>query len=146
MRKLIFGQDAELCAWTGNLVGLPNITGATIGISDGEKIIAAVVYNGYTGRDIQATMASITPKWATRGVLRAIFFYPFIQLGCCRVTCATEVTNQPVRAFLCHLGFSQEGVLREWFSTGDAAIYSLLKSECKWIRGLENAVVSRQAA
>lgn len=133
MRQLIFDRNAQICAWVGARVGLPSIAGTTIGVSDGKDLIAAVVYNGFTGRDIQATLATTTTRWATKGVMRAIHHYPFLQLGCVRITCATEFKNHKVRSFLEHWGFQYEGTLREWFDTGDAAVYGLLKKDCSWI-------------
>jgi RimJ/RimL family protein N-acetyltransferase len=39
------------------------------------------------------------------------------------------------RKFDEHVGFIQEGVIRQAFEDGeDAILYGMLKSECKWIR------------
>jgi RimJ/RimL family protein N-acetyltransferase len=100
--------------------------------SDG--IIAGVVYNNLRETNIEATIASSTPKWCTRSVLHAIFWYPFEQLGMSRLTAITEVTNQHAMYFLSRLGFQQEGVMRRGFRGGaDAAIYGMLREECQWL-------------
>jgi RimJ/RimL family protein N-acetyltransferase len=62
-----------------------------------------------------------------------IFGYPFNQVGCRRLTATTEAKNQPVRAFLCHLGFREEGVIRQGFPTDDAVVYGMLRDECRWL-------------
>ncbi len=100
----------------------------------GEDIIAGVVYNNWRDANIEMTVASDTPRWCSRAVLRGLFWYPFGQIGCHRVTGTTEHTNQSVRAFLCRIGFCEEGVMRRAFRNGsDAVIYGMLREECRWI-------------
>ena len=106
----------------------------SIGIIDkSETLIAGVVYNNFYGRDIQATIASRNPGWASHRVLHAIFAYPFIQLGCSRITAQTRSSNGHARQFLLRLGFQQEGILRNWYENEDAIVMGMIKSECRWI-------------
>jgi RimJ/RimL family protein N-acetyltransferase len=103
--------------------------------SDG--LIAGVVYNNLREMNIEATIASTRPYWCTRRVLHAIFWYPFCQLGMSRLTAITETTNQSVRVFLSRLGFQQEGVMRRGFRGGaDAAVYGMLREECRWLKNV----------
>jgi RimJ/RimL family protein N-acetyltransferase len=60
--------------------------------------------------------------------------YPFIQLGCNRITAITKAKNQPARAFLCRLGFHLEGVHPGVFLDDDAISYGLLRSDAsRWL-------------
>jgi len=83
---------------------------------------------------IEMTVASISPRWASKGNLQAFFAYPFHQLGVRRVQAQTASENTKVRRFLERLGFQFEGIARlAHYQGGDAAFYSMLKSECRFI-------------
>ncbi len=111
--------------------------GVSMGIVDcatGKKL-GGVIFNSHEHPNIQASIATDSPRWCTRSVLRGIFSYPFGQLGCTRVTAITEVMNHPAREFLCRLGFQEEGVLRKWFpGPRDAVIFGMLAEECRWFQ------------
>lgn len=97
-------------------------------------LVAGVVFNEYRGHSIHVSMASTTPRWATRSNLHAIFSYPFVQLKCERMTAYTGRSMSQVRQFLERLGFQQEGIVRRGFADDDCVIYGMLKEECQWIR------------
>jgi len=133
---LVAGQDKAICRWVGDRLGIDDFGACkTMGFIDHGVLVAGVVFNNYRHPNIEASIATSTPRWCNRGILSAIFHYPFIQAGCTRVTATTEATNQPARAFLCRLGFQQEGVIRQALPGGaDAVIYGLLRDECRWLR------------
>ena len=95
--------------------------------------IAGVIYSNFQGYDIEMSMASITPLWANRHILKALFHYPFHQLGCVRVTATTPKYYRHVRRFLERLGFKLEGIIRRGYGAEDACIYCLLREECKFL-------------
>jgi RimJ/RimL family protein N-acetyltransferase len=72
--------------------------------------------------------------WVRREAMHRFFAYPFLQLGCNRVTGLVAATNLTARKFDEHIGFVQEGVLREGLPNGEALIvYGMLRAECRWI-------------
>ena len=134
---LVFGMDAFVAEWVR--CRAPNAGRgwdkySAIGISDGEKLIAGVVYHDYHGYTISASIASESPKWATRKNLRALFAYPFIQLGCNRMQALTGETNERAQTMLERLGFTAEGLHRYGFKDEHSISYGMLKNECRWIR------------
>lgn len=98
------------------------------------RLIAGVVFFCYRPPSIEMAIASISPKWVTRTVARHVFDYPFNQLGCKRITVTVDVDKHDVRRFDERIGFVQEGILKEAHPNGDAVIYRMLKSECRWIK------------
>lgn len=56
----------------------------TMGVIDGAKLIAGVVYHNWNPESqvIEFSVASHSKLWLTRPVLREMFSYPFNQLGC----------------------------------------------------------------
>jgi len=120
-----------------------------IGVARGPDLIAGIVYNNLDAVGCQMSIASTSPGWATRPVLRLLFHYPFNQYGLRRVYALTSAKAAHTRAFLERLGFVQEGLLREGFVSGDAAVYGMLKRECRWIgdhRGKEQKQLAAAAA
>ena len=137
MPKLLYGSDDIVAEFVKKALQ-PDIDEfglfSAIGITDeGGKLIAGVVYNQFFGRDIQATIASTSKRWASRNIMRAIFAYPFFQLGCYRITAQTRSRNLRSISFLYKSGFQKEGLLRGWYEDDDALIMGMMRIECRWI-------------
>lgn len=135
---LIYGKDEYFTEWVRQQVPIVGDQRpcTAIGIVRNERIVAAVVYNNYrrSCADIQMSMASISPRWASRENIAGLFAYPFVQLECRRVTAFTLATNHPVREFLCRVGFTLEGVMREYLDGQDTAAFGMLRRECFWLK------------
>jgi len=101
-------------------------------VKDG-AILGAVAYHNYRVTDIEMVAAG-KPGWLTRTTLRAYFAYPFLQLGCRRVTAVCHRKNKHARKFVEKLGWRLEGVHREAMADGhDAISYGMLAKDCRWI-------------
>lgn len=135
MTQLLLGQDAAIANWVGRQLDIAYFGPCvTMGFVSGDELLGGCVFNNYRHPNIEATIATVSPRWCSRTILNGIFHYPFRQLGCARVTAITEVMNQPVRAFLCRLGFREEGTLRKGFPGGiDAVVHGMLAEECRWL-------------
>ena len=106
-----------------------------IGLLEDGKLIAGVVYNMYTGNGIMMHVAASKPRWLNREFLKAAFAYPFLQLGCDRVTGLVRTDNTAAQRFDEHLGFVKEGVIRRGDDDGcDLILYGMLHEECRWLK------------
>jgi RimJ/RimL family protein N-acetyltransferase len=135
MMRLVCDRQDELLEWAKKRMPLLNIEGgaAAIGVEDGE-IIAVAVFDRYRGHDIEISFAADSPRWARRGVIRGILHYPFVQLGCVRLTTITAENNTRARRLDEGLGFVLEGVHPNGLAPGVTAVsYGMQRSECKWI-------------
>lgn len=132
---LIFGRDRAIIAWVEQRLGIELAKPAVgIGVAHNNELVAAAVYNNYRSPNIEVTFIQSSPRWASPGAVKAILSYPFLQLGCRRITATTEATNKRARAFLCRLGFEQEGYHPDALSSGDAVTYGLLrKNAARWL-------------
>lgn len=132
---LIFGADRDLARWAGERLGIPDFGPCTtIGVVKNNSLAAVLVYNNYQWPNIEMSLATSTPYWASREVLRGIFRYPFVQLGCKRVTAVMAESNVMGRAFVVRLGFVQEGVHVDMLKTGNAVSYGMTRASAKrWI-------------
>lgn len=138
--RCVYGYDAQVGAFVASLirhVGSAEYWGSfvAIGVADGNTLVAGAVFNNYRPqyRDIEISFSAASPKWARRGIIREIFRYPFVQLGCARLTTITGRKNRRARRLDEGLGFKLEGVVRKGFGRDDAMIYGMLKRECKWL-------------
>lgn len=109
-----------------------------VGIVHHNRLIGGVLYHNYTGGNCEMTIATTSPRWATRNIISELLAYPFEWLGCRRITAITDADNTKSKSMLERLGFQQEGVIREGSpreNGTDAIIYGLLKREYKtWAR------------
>jgi RimJ/RimL family protein N-acetyltransferase len=98
---------------------------------DGE-LLAVVVFNLYSGADIAMHIAAVPGRrWMTREFLRVAFRYPFVQLGCRRVSGFVPASNADAQRFDEHLGFRREGLMRHALPDDDIIVYGMLREEAR---------------
>lgn len=135
---LIYGHDRELSLWAAQQLGFEHPICArepkAIGVARNGRIVAAAIFSRYDPPSIEVTFVTTTPRWASRKAIKAILSYPFVQLGCRRVTAITEECNRPARAFLERIGFRQEGIHPDAFASGTGISYGLLRAAAEqWL-------------
>jgi RimJ/RimL family protein N-acetyltransferase len=98
------------------------------------RVAALVLYGDYTPENLQMHIASRSPNWCKRGVLRGLFHYPFEQLRVGRVTAIISKSNKHARRFVERIGFRLEGVHPRMMPSGGASCsYGLIKEDCRWL-------------
>lgn len=126
---MIIVTDERVAAFVGERVGAPIIPPFTAaGIEREGAIIAGVVFNGWTGPDVDVTVAG---RGFTKGFLAEVGKYVFGQLGCLRMTIITE---QPKIVRIAErLGGQVEGLLRSHFGAGrDGFIVGILRDDYRF--------------
>lgn len=104
--------------------------------NDDYEFLCVAVYNGREDANIGMSVASVSPKWGMKSVLRVAFDYPFNQLGLNRITGYIRATNTQAIRNAERIGLKHEGTLRKYYSNGDdCLVYGMLKEECRWIDG-----------
>ena len=144
MHALIFGHDEALAEWARRRITvLPDGFGPcrAIGVATGEtaddKLLAVVVYHGFSkgSRFCEVSIAADHPRWAQRGVIKALLSVPFEQYECRKVYGTILSTNKRACKLIKGLGFKGPAVLRHHFAQGQhAALYDMTASEyrSKW--------------
>lgn len=141
MSELIFGHDRELADWAGSLI--PHVGAAgfgpckAIGVADGDKLWAAVVYHGWIESYgiCEVSIAAANPRWATKGHIRALLSVPFEQYRCRKVYGTIPIDNERACKLIKGLGFTPEGVLRHHYAPKrHARLFSMMNHEYrkKW--------------
>lgn len=105
-----------------------------IGLLKGGEIIGTVVYSHHRFSDIEIHIHTVDKSWCNRRTLKAIFKYPFVELGLNRCTAITDPAAPAVCYFLKRIGFVEEGRLRNILSNkDDLIILGMTREECRWI-------------
>lgn len=105
---------------------------AAIGVADGNRPVAGVVYNEHYPDygTMQLSMAADTPRWAQRGIVKGLLHYPFEQVGVFKLWTATPEANGRAIKFNLGAGFRKEAMLRHHFGRRNhAVICSMLVNE-----------------
>lgn len=134
---IVFGERVAL--WVAERCGFEHVTTefAAIGVERDGQIISGGLFTGYDGWDISLTVAS-EPGRLTRGFMRALGHYAFVQATCRRVSFVTE--RPGVVTVLMRLGARIEGVKRDAFGPGrDGVMLGLLKEDWQAHAGTETA-------
>jgi RimJ/RimL family protein N-acetyltransferase len=134
---LVLGQDRDVAAWVAARIphmgpGADFGPCAAIGVADhAGRPLGGVVFSGFQPacRSIEVSFAADTARWLTAPLIGRILSYPFVQLGCQRVTAVTPRRAARARDFLDRFGFKREGAVRKGFGTDDAIVYGLLERE-----------------
>lgn len=130
------GQDELLLKWAENVLKVsfdPKQCSWITKVDENYDILAVVVYSRFSPWNCEMSIASQSPKWCSRGFLKAAFHFPFNQWNLRRITAAVEPDNRKSIDMLERLGFIREATLSEWFGDKDALIYRMTRKECKWL-------------
>jgi RimJ/RimL family protein N-acetyltransferase len=140
VRRVILNERDRCAEWARQRIPHVESWGEwceAIGLEDDGELLAVVVFNLYSGADIAMHIAAVPGRrWMTREFLRVAFRYPFVQLGCRRVSGYVPASNADALRFDRHLGFVEEGRLREALVTGeDVIVLGMLRNEAeRWWR------------
>ncbi len=138
MRHLVLDQPQRVMEWVTEHGGnqSDDTPYTAIGLEAGGELIAGVVFNCYTGSDVNLNFAaSRGTLWGRKRWLEPVFSYVFKQLRCTRCTVEVSEHNKASIAVIEDLGFTKEGVKRCAYADGaDVWCYGLLRSECKFLR------------
>lgn len=117
-------QDAVWCPGRGQAIGLV----------DGDKILAGVIFDSWNGASLCMHVAAVPgARWMTREFLYITFAYPFQQLGCKKLLGLVGSSNKAAQRFDEHLGFVLEATLEAAHPDGSLLVYSMTKEQCRWL-------------
>ena len=135
MRRVILNERDRCAEWARQRI--PHVPSwgewcEAIGLEEDGELLAVVVYNLYSSADIAMHIAAVPGRrWMTREFLRVAFRYPFVQLGCRRVSGYVPASNADAQRFDEHLGFQREGLMRHALPDDDIIVYGMLREEAR---------------
>lgn len=108
---------------------------SALGAVKDEKLIGGVVFTDYREHDIDVSLAFDDPRWVRKALLGRLFAYPFVDLGCARITALTADDDR-MQKFMRWIGWRQEGRhVQALDGTHDMLSWRMLRSECRWLEG-----------
>jgi hypothetical protein len=132
--------DDRLAGWIAHRIPGMNADdlrrhAATVGVVLKGDLIAAMACGGKERGNVEITFAADSPKWATRDTIRTLMAWPFVQMGCHRVTTRIAASNTRAIRFNEGIGFKREGVIRQGWGPGeDCVLLGLLRGEApEWM-------------
>lgn len=135
--NVIFGFDDEVAQWVAEKIPnyTPEINATALGVVEGGEIVAGVVYERWNGVHVEASIAAVGKKWATRKTLFRLFYYPFEQLGCEAISVLVPSTNLSSLNLATGLGFEAEAYIKFAAHDGSSLIVlKMFRDKCKWIQ------------
>lgn len=81
--------------------------GTAMAVMDGDVFLGGVALTGYqpTEGTVEVSVASVSPRWLSRRIVREVFSYVFDELGCQACVARTAAGNLQARRILDALGF-----------------------------------------
>jgi len=137
--QLAYNCDDMVRLWVARELGI-TIEGEcrTIGAVLDGKLIAGAIFNHYAGFMVDIHIATTDKKWCNRRVLKSVFEMAFNNLKCVRVNMMCSKNNKSMRKLALRLGFKQEGCHKKaHLGTTDAISYGLLKTDCRWLKWVQ---------
>lgn len=136
MSKIIHRQDASYLEWAATRIGIAHFRpdAKTLAIERSGKISGVVIYDTFSEVDCNMSAASDgSGHWMSPALMRAMFAYPFIQLGLRRVTAIVASRNEQSLNFCKNVGFSIEGFCPHAMADDDVWILGMLRENCRFI-------------
>ncbi|MCE7797851.1 GNAT family N-acetyltransferase [Sphingobium sufflavum] len=143
MLRLLLNDGNGLIAWAERVIGIrffPDARAIGWGVNDDvaapdADIRGVAVYDRWTETDCHVHLASNgTGLFGAKAFLAAGFAFPFVEADRRRVTGLVPADNARALRLNQHLGFRQEGVMRNAGPSGqDIIVLGMLRSECRFI-------------
>lgn len=107
--------------------------GRAMAVIHGGNVIAALIYNNWDDEAgvIEISGAADTPRWLSKPVLKEMFDYPFVRLGCQAVAMRGDAENNHLTRILPAYGFKKYDIPRLRGRDKTEAIYVLSDDDWK---------------
>ncbi len=102
----------------------------------GGQVRCLVTFGNMMKGDIEI-MGAAVGGGITRGLIRQLARYVFIECGCNRITAKVAVSNARSIALMTRLGFQREGLMRKADNGEDSIIFGLLPEDLRHVQFTE---------
>lgn len=134
---VVFGADKEVAQWVGRSIpGFIASEGArALGVVKDGRLLAGAVFERWNGVHVEASIAARPhSRWADRRTLFALFYYPFVTLGCEAISVTVPASNLASLNLATKLGFEPIAIIPFAAHDGGALIVlQQYRPKCRWI-------------
>jgi len=127
--------------WTAERIGgfFDPACMAAIGWADSRDVLTAgATYRDWNGVAVEAQIAADRPL--VLSFVRAIFDYPFQQLGASKIYVTVQAANAKSLDLAHRMGFAEEARLKDASPGGDLIILTLRREDCRFLGGQNGKV------
>lgn len=134
MGELVY-NDENLIPWASKIIGFtPRSDAKAMGWKESGRLRAVVIWDNFGECDCNIHIAGDgTPHWFKRQFMIALFMHPFVQWNMRRVTGLVASYNTKSLRFTRHIGFVDEGYLKNALPDGDLVVLGMLREHCRFI-------------
>jgi hypothetical protein len=130
--KTIAGEDLRIAAFVADQCGCGFVRPyTTLGWERNGELVGGVVFNCFTGHDIELTLAG--RGTVTRQAMRDIADYVFRQLGASRGSIRTRASRRDIIDQAERIGFKREGYHPRLFGDDDGVSFGMTRDDCRWL-------------
>ena len=127
-------NDLTTLAWVANMAEAdPRIASASIGWLRDDEHTCGVFYENYTGSCITATIAVAPGAVFPKEFLKAIFKYPFKQLGCKKMLALVAGNNWKSIELVTRMGFVAEAEIVDYYPDASMIVYGITPEQCRYL-------------
>lgn len=142
-----FTQKPEYLDWIGKQLDCDYSQGqftTMANLSKSGEVLCVVIYYNWLEHGCEMSIASSSPRWATKDFMHAAFAYPFIQGAKRRITFIVEDNNLKSLKMCLRIGAKVEGKARNWYGKNNGIIFGLLRNECKYLRETDHSAIPQK--
>ena len=131
---IITDRQEELGRWMADRIGGTYTDGKTvyIGYTKNDQIVCGTSFSQYNGKSITVEMA-VDNKRLNIVFLKFSFWYPFCQIGVNKLIAMVDSSNLTALKLDKHMGFVEEGRIKDAAKGGDLIILTMTREQCKYI-------------
>ncbi len=133
---VLFGADEIVGRWIEERLEAYQYMKGTpaLAIVKNSKPVAAVAYDRFNGVHVEATIVSEDKAWYNRSNMHAIFYYPFVTLGCEAISVCVPASNLSSLNLALRMGFKPEAYVTFAAHDGSAlVVLKMFRENCTWI-------------
>lgn len=135
--RVLFGADDLVVRWAGRAIPgfMPSPDAKALGVVHQGNLVAGAIYERFNGVHMEvAITAKHGSPWASRQVLKHLFGYPFVQMGCVAISALVPMSNLTSLNLATKLGFEPEAYVK--FAAPDGSpmvVLKMFRENCRWI-------------
>jgi RimJ/RimL family protein N-acetyltransferase len=132
--RIVYGANERASAWLVSQDWQIGTKAHSIALERDGELVAVCTFDDYRGSDIRIHAARAPEqRFLPRMYWYAVYAYPFVQLGCLRVTAPISSSNAAAISLVERVGFILEARLAKASRGEDLLIFVLWREACRFL-------------
>lgn len=133
MKRVILDRQQAVGDWISAQFGWKPFhadCATAIGIESDGEIVGGFLFEDYRGQSVQIHLVGVG-NWLTRELSEAVHRYVFDELKVTKAMAILDLNNTAIVKLCEHIGFVRESVIKDAGRSGDMAIYTITRQQCR---------------